>query len=125
MQIFTKDFAKEWAEYPFNPVALASIAITKESLFCNAITNAQCERNLKCGRLSAPFLLPLPVVYTDDTDRSLQCITYGSSLFTEHYNVASEHSTVSVGFTAQIFVGRKLKVNISKTACLIRNWIHL
>ena len=46
MQIFAKDFAKEWVEYPFNPIALASTAIIKESLFCNAITNAQCERNL-------------------------------------------------------------------------------
>ena len=47
MHIFAKDFAKEWVEYPFNPIALASIAIAKESLFCNAIANAQCERNLK------------------------------------------------------------------------------
>ena len=35
-QIFTKDFAKEWAEYP---IALASITITttKDLIFCNAI----------------------------------------------------------------------------------------
>ena len=39
-------FAKEWVEYPFNLIALAGTAITKESLFCNAITNTQCERNL-------------------------------------------------------------------------------
>ena len=39
-------FAKEWVEYPFNAIALASTAITKESLFCKAIANAQCERNL-------------------------------------------------------------------------------
>ena len=39
-------FAKEWVEYPFNPIALESTAIAKESLFCNAIANAQCERNL-------------------------------------------------------------------------------
>ena len=47
MQIFAKDFAKEWVEYPFNPIALASIAIAKESLFCTAITNAQCKQALK------------------------------------------------------------------------------
>ena len=47
MQIFAKDFAKEWVEYPLNPIALASTSIAKESLFCNAITNAQCERNLR------------------------------------------------------------------------------
>ena len=41
-------FAKEWVEYPFNPIALASTAITKESLFYNDIANAQCERNLTC-----------------------------------------------------------------------------
>ena len=39
-------FAKEWVEYPFNPIALTSTAIAKESLFCNAIANAQCEMNL-------------------------------------------------------------------------------
>ena len=39
-------FAKEWVENPFTPIALASTAITKESLFCNAIANAHCERNL-------------------------------------------------------------------------------
>ena len=44
--IFTKDFAKEWVEYAFNPIALGSIAVTKELIFCNAIPNAQCERNL-------------------------------------------------------------------------------
>ena len=47
MLTFAKDFAKDWVEYPFNPTALASIAIAKESIFCNAIANAQCERNLK------------------------------------------------------------------------------
>ena len=46
MQIFAKDFTKEWVEYPFNPIALASTAIAKELIFCNAIANAQCERNL-------------------------------------------------------------------------------
>ena len=40
-------FAKEWVEYPFNPIALASTAVAKESLFCNAIANVQCERKLK------------------------------------------------------------------------------
>ena len=40
-------FAKEWVEYPFNPIALASTAIVKESFFCNAIANAQCERNIR------------------------------------------------------------------------------
>ena len=33
-QIFAKDFTKEWVEYL---IALASIAITKELIFCNAI----------------------------------------------------------------------------------------
>ena len=47
MQIFAKDFAKEWVEYLFNPIALASNATAKDSLFCNAIVNAQCERNLR------------------------------------------------------------------------------
>ena len=47
MQIFAKDFAKESVEYPFNPIALASTAIAKELIFCNAIAKAQCERNLK------------------------------------------------------------------------------
>ena len=40
-------FAKEWIECSFNPIALARNTIGKESLFCNAITNAQCEWNLK------------------------------------------------------------------------------
>ena len=40
-------FVKVWVEYPFNPIALVSTGVTKESLFCNAIVNAQCERNLK------------------------------------------------------------------------------
>ena len=39
MQIFTKDFAKEWVEYPFNTIAFVSTAIAKESRFCNAIAN--------------------------------------------------------------------------------------
>ena len=47
MQIFAKDFTKEWVEYPFNPIALVSTAITKELIFCNAIANVQCERHLK------------------------------------------------------------------------------
>ena len=46
MQIFAKDFAKESVKYPFNPIALATTAIAKESLFCNAIANPQCEWNL-------------------------------------------------------------------------------
>ena len=46
MQIFAKDFAKEWVGYPFSPIALASTTIAKELIFCNAIANAQCERNL-------------------------------------------------------------------------------
>ena len=46
MQTFANDFAKEWVEYPFNSIALASIAIAKASTFYNAIANAQCERNL-------------------------------------------------------------------------------
>ena len=46
-KFFAKDFAEEWVEYPFNPIALASTAIAKELIFCNAITKAQCERNLK------------------------------------------------------------------------------
>ena len=40
-------FAKEWVQYPFNPIALTSTAIAKESLFCNTMANAQCERNLE------------------------------------------------------------------------------
>ena len=32
-------------KYPFNPIALVSIAIAKELIFWNAIANAQCERN--------------------------------------------------------------------------------
>ena len=55
MQIFAKDFAKEWVEYPFNHIALASITITKESMFCNAIANAQCERNLIVTDSSSHF----------------------------------------------------------------------
>ena len=39
-------FGKECIEYPFTPIALANTGITKESLSCNAIANAQCERNL-------------------------------------------------------------------------------
>ena len=46
--------AKEWVEYPFNPIALASTAIAKESLFCKAITNAQCERNLTSNQFQFP-----------------------------------------------------------------------
>ena len=45
-QIFTRNFAKESVEYPFNPIALVGIPIAKELIFCNAIANAQCERNL-------------------------------------------------------------------------------
>ena len=41
-EIYAQIFAKEWVEYPFNPSALASTAIAKESLFSNAIANAQC-----------------------------------------------------------------------------------
>ena len=40
-------FIKEWVEYEFNPIALVSTVISRQSLFCNAIANAQCERNLK------------------------------------------------------------------------------
>ena len=47
MPIFAKDFTKEWVEYQFNPIALASIAIARESLFSNAIANAHCEQNLR------------------------------------------------------------------------------
>ena len=57
MQIFTRDFAKEWVKYALNPIALASTAIAKESLFCNAIANAQCERNL-----TLTFILSLEVI---------------------------------------------------------------
>ena len=39
-EIFTNDFTKEWVE----SIALASIAITKELIFYNAMANAQCER---------------------------------------------------------------------------------
>ena len=46
-QIFAKDFAKEWVQYPFNPIALASITIAKELIFCNAIADGQCEQNLR------------------------------------------------------------------------------
>ena len=40
-------FAKKWVWYPFNPIALASTTIAKESLFYNAIAKAQCEWNIK------------------------------------------------------------------------------
>ena len=46
-QILTKDCAKESVEYPFNPIALVSIALAMELILYNAIAKAQCERNLK------------------------------------------------------------------------------
>ena len=42
-----KMFVKEWMEYPFNPIPIASTAIAKESIFCKAIANAQCEGSLR------------------------------------------------------------------------------
>ena len=45
-------FAKKWVQYPFNPIALVSTAIAKESLFCNA----HCERNLKSCSHGAIFI---------------------------------------------------------------------
>ena len=47
----------EWIEYPFNPIALASTGIAKDSLFCNAIANAQCERNLKVAPFVSTWLI--------------------------------------------------------------------
>ena len=43
LQIFPKDFTKEWLEYS---IALVSIVITKE-LFYKAIANTQCMRILR------------------------------------------------------------------------------
>ena len=51
-QIFTKDFAQAWVEYP---ITIASSAITKDLIFYNAIANTQCERNLTAYLL---YILP-------------------------------------------------------------------
>ena len=58
MQIFTK----EWVEYPFNPIALVSTALAKESVFCNAIANSHCERNLtlKCNQRGVKWNMVYP-----------------------------------------------------------------
>ena len=58
MQIVAKDSTKKWVEYTFNPISLASTAIAKESLFCNAIANVQCERNLKVDLTSSGRNMP-------------------------------------------------------------------
>ena len=44
-QIFAKDFTKEWVEYPFNPIALASIDIAKESIFTLTESERESEKD--------------------------------------------------------------------------------
>ena len=44
LQGLAKDFTKEWIEYP---IALVSIAIAKDLIFCNAIAKLGVNASLK------------------------------------------------------------------------------